>query len=83
MALLQGAIFLFFGVGLLIIDYRALRSGTIPVWGFGFGGRARVARDTRPLGFWLSFALYGAGGLALTIFGARVLAGLSSPLPLA
>jgi len=80
MALLQGAIFLFFGVGLLIIDYRALRGGEIPVWGFG---ETRVSRRERPVYFWSAFALYGAGGVVLTIYAVRLLAGLTAPLPLA
>lgn len=83
MALPQGAIFLFFGARLLIVAYRALRDDTIPVWGYGFGSNARVAREERPLSFWLAFGLYGAGGFALTVFAIWVLTGLSAPLPLA
>lgn len=80
MALLQGAIFLFFGVGLMVIDYRALRDGSIPVWGLG---ETRAHRGGRPVRFWLAFVLYGAGGVVLTIYALRLLAGLNAPLPLA
>jgi len=80
MAALQGVIFLFFGVGLLIIDWRALRDASIPVWGFG---ESRARRRERPVRFWLAFVLYGAGGVVLTIYASRLLAGLAAPLPLA
>jgi hypothetical protein len=39
-------------------------------------------RYEQPVGYWLMFAVYGAGGMALLIFSLRLLAGSAQPLPL-
>ena len=82
MAIFQGLLFLFFGVGLWLVNYRALSSGWLPCGPNGIKGRLEFKRDASPLMFWLMFAIYTTGGLALIIFAIRLLAGLAVPLPL-
>lgn len=82
MTIFQGLLFLFFGVGLLLVNYRALTSGWLPCGPNGIKGRLEFRRDTSPLMFWLMFAIYTTAGLALIIFAVRLLAGLAVPLPL-
>ncbi len=82
MTIFQGLLFLFFGVGLLWVDYRALHSGWLPCGPNGFKGRLEFRKDERPAGFWIMFVLYGAGGLWLLVFSLRLLAGQAEPLPL-
>lgn len=82
MAIFQGAMFLLLGLGLLIMDWRSLKSGWLPCGPNGLKGRLRFARDSQPLGYWLMFVLYGAGGAWLAIFSLRLLAGVVEPLPL-
>ena len=82
MALVQGLLFLFFGVGLLVVDYRALSTGWLPCGPKGPKGRLEFDRHKQPLGFWLMFLVYGAGGLWLAVFALRLLAGHAEPLPL-
>lgn len=82
MAIVQGLMLLAFGAGFLLLDWRALRSGWLPCGANGFKGRLDVHRDRHPLGFWLMFAVYGAGGLWLLALGFRILTGQAAPLPL-
>lgn len=82
MAIFQGAIFLFLGAGLLIMDWRSLRSGWLPCGPNGMKGRLELTRDGRPLGYWLLFVVYGLGGAWLVILSLRLLAGAAEPLPL-
>jgi len=82
MTIFQGVLFLFFGVGLLIVNYRALSSGWLPCGPNGLKGRLEVQRQIHPLAFWLVFVVYTAGGLALMIYAIRLLAGWALPLPL-
>ncbi len=82
MSIFQGLLFLFFGAGLLLVDYRALRSGWLPCGPNGFRGRLEFRKDEQPAGFWVMFVLYGAGGLWLLFFALRLLAGQAAPLPL-
>lgn len=82
MAIVQGLLFLFFGVGLLWIDYRALHLGWLPCGPNGFRGRMKFRKDAQPVGFWLMFVVYGGCGLWLTVFALRLLAGQATPLPL-
>ena len=53
MTIFQGLLFLFFGVGLLLVNYRALTSGWLPCGPNGIKGRLEFRRDTSPLMFWL------------------------------
>ena len=82
MAIFQGLLFLFFGVGLLLVNYRALTKGWLPCGPNGIKGRLEFKRDASPLMFWLMFTIYTTGGLALIIFAIRLLTGLAVPLPL-
>jgi hypothetical protein len=82
MAIFQGLLFLFFGAGLLLLDYRALSSGWLPCGPNGLKGRLEFRKDQQPVRFWLMFVLYGAGGVWLVIFAIRLLAGHVDPLPL-
>jgi len=82
MALFQGVLFLFFGAGLVLVDFRALSTGLLPCGPNGLKGRLEFRRNDQPVGFWLMFALYGAGGFWLAIFALRLLAGQAAPLPL-
>lgn len=82
MAIIQGLLFLFFGGGLLWVDYRALRIGWLPCGPNGFKGRLEFKKDEQPVGFWTMFVVYGAGGLWLLVFALRLLAGMADPLPL-
>jgi len=82
MATFQGVLFLFFGVGLLLVDVRSLRSGWLPFGSKGFGGRLEFRRQEQAVGYWLMFFLYGAAGLWLGLFALRLLTGNAAPLPL-
>lgn len=82
MATFQGLLFLFFGVGLLLVDYQSLSRGWLPCGPKGFSGRLEFRRNEQPFLFWLMFVLYGAGGVALTVFAALLLLGRTAPLPL-
>ena len=82
MAIFQGAMFLFFGVGLLLMNYRSLTTGWLPCGPNGFKGRLVFKKQEQPIGFWLMFTLYGAGGVWLLVFGMGLLAGQVEPLPL-
>ena len=82
MAIFQGLLFLFFGAGLLLVDYRALRSGWLPCGPYGFKGRLEFRKNEQPIGFWLMFVFYAAGGIWLLAFALQLLAGQAAPLPL-
>jgi len=81
MTVFHGLLFRILGAGLLRVDCRALRSGWLPCGPNGLRGRLELRRGKQPAGFWLMFALYGAGGLWLLVFALRLLAGLAEPLP--
>ena len=82
MRIFQGLLFLFFGIGLLTMDYRSLSRGWLPCGSNGLKGRLEFRRDRQPMAFWAMFALYLIAGLSLAIFAAGLLLGLAEPLPL-
>ena len=82
MAIVQGLVFLFFGVGLLLVDYQSLSRGWLPCGPKGFSGRLEFRRNEQPVLFWLMFLVYGAAGIALIVFAVRLLLGNAAPLPL-
>lgn len=82
MVIFQSAFFLVLGLGLLVIDWRSLKSRWLPCGPNGLKGRLEFTRDDQPLGYWLMFVIYGVGGAWLVIFALRLLAGLAEPLPL-
>ncbi|MCR6664024.1 MAG: hypothetical protein NVV60_12960 [Luteimonas sp.] len=82
MHIVQGLLFLFFGLGLLVVDYRSLSLGWLPCGPNGLKGRLEFHRKEQPLGYWLMFAVYGVSGVLLTVFAIRLLAGAAEPLPL-
>lgn len=82
MAVFQGLLFLFFGVGLLLVDYQSLSRGWLPCGPNGLKGRLEFRRDRQPYLYWLMFVAYGAAGFLLVVFALRVLTGASPPLPL-
>lgn len=82
MAIVQGLVFLFFGVGLLLVDYQSLSRGWLPCGPKGFSGRLEFRRNEQPTLFWLMFLAYGVAGIALIVFALRLLFGGAAPLPL-
>jgi hypothetical protein len=82
MAVFQGLLFLALGVGLLLVDFRALRTGWLPCGPNGLKGRLEFRRVQQPAGFWTMFVVYGAGGTWLVIFALRLFIGSAQPLPL-
>lgn len=82
MAFFQGVLFLLFGAGLALVALRSLSTGLLPCGPNGLKGRLEFRRDEQPVGFWLMFALYGAGGLWLATFALRLFTGQAAPLPL-
>lgn len=82
MATVQGLVFLFFGIGLLVIDWQSLEKGWLPCGTNGLKGRLEFHRAEQPAAYWLMFVVYGAGGLWLVGFALRLLFGLAEPLPL-
>ena len=82
MAIFQGAMCLFFGVGLLLVISRSLTTGWLPCGPKGLRGRMEFRRNEQAIGFWLMFALYGVAGAWLLVVGVRLLAGQAEPLPL-
>lgn len=82
MSIFQGLLFVLLGAGLLRVDYQALRSGSLPCGPNGFKGRLAFGRREQPVGFWVMFLLYGAGGLWLLALALRLLVGQAAPLPL-
>lgn len=82
MAIFQALLFLFFGAGLLLADYRALSRGWLPCGANGLRGRVEFRKDEQPFGFWLMFVLYASGGIWLLFLAVQLLAGQVAPLPL-
>jgi len=82
MAIVQGLLLLSFGVGLLVMDWRSLKSGWLPCGPNGLKGRLEFTRSGQPIGYWIMFLLYGAAGLWLLQFSLRLLGGHAEPLPL-
>jgi hypothetical protein len=82
MAIFEGLFFLVLGIGLLLIDYRALTNGMLPCGANGFKGRLEFTKTEQPAGFWLMFAVYGGAGIWLVIYSLLLLAGDAKPLPL-
>ncbi len=70
-----------FGVGLLIVAYRAHQAGEIPAGSAGFKSY-RPSRTENPGAFYFFLALYTGRGLALLVWGILVVAGVARPLPL-
>lgn len=81
MATFQGIFFLIMGIGLLLIDYRALTIGTLPC-GSKWMKKQEFDKIEQPVGFWFMFIAYGGAGIWLVIFSLRLLAGNANPLPL-
>lgn len=82
MAIFQGLLFLFFGVALLVVDWRSLTLGWLPCGPNGLQGRLEFHRDRQPVRYWLMFVVYGVAGAWLTVFAIGLLLGLAEPLPL-
>lgn len=82
MVLFQGLLLLLLGAGLLLIVYQSLAKGWLPCGPNGFKGRLELARDQQPLGYWLLFVAYSAGGFWCVFTALGILAGQVEPLPL-
>ena len=82
MVLFQGLLFLSFGAGLLLVDYRALSLGWLPCGPNWLKGRLEFRRSEQPVRFWIMFAGYAIAGMWLLSFAVRLLAGRVAPLPL-
>ncbi len=81
MVVFQGLLFLFFGIGLLLVVRHSLKTRTLPCGSKGFE-KFEFDRDESPLGYWLMFMVYGAGGIACVIFALQLFTGHAEPLPL-
>lgn len=82
MAVFQSLFFLVLGLGLLIVVYRSLDTGSLPCGPNGLKGRLEFKRHEQPFGYWLMFVGYGIAGLWLLTFSLSLLAGRAEPLPL-
>ena len=85
MTIIQGVIFLFFGAGVLFVNYISLSTGWLPCGANifkGFNGRVGVKRIEQSFGYWLLFAFYGIAGIWMLGFGIALLAGHAEPLPI-
>ncbi len=82
MAFFQGVIFLFFGMGLLLLDFQSLKKGWLPCGPNGLKGRLEFSKSDQPILFWLMFVGYGIVALWLIVFALRLFAGYAEPLPL-
>jgi hypothetical protein len=82
MHIFQGVIFLFFGVGLLLVVYQSLSRGWLPCGPNGLKDRLEFHRDQQPLLYWLMFVVYASAGIVLTIYAVRLFIGDAEPLPL-
>ncbi len=80
--LVQGGLLLVLGVGVLAIALRSLATGWLPCGPRGLDGRVEFRRDDQPGLYWLMFAVYAAGGLAVAIYSLGVLLGTNPPLPM-
>jgi hypothetical protein len=81
MRLFQGLLFLFFGVGLVVVAIRSLTSGWLPCGPNGFKGRLEFRRKDQPFRYWLMFAVYGVAGFWLAGYAVGILSGAVPPLP--
>jgi hypothetical protein len=72
---------LVFGAILSLVALHGQRTGSLPA-GSNFLRPLRVHRDADWLAFHLLLVLYGAGGLALEIWGVLAIIGLAPPPPL-
>lgn len=85
MALFQGLLFTFFGIGALIVAWRGWHSGELPAGPDirqGITGRFHPNRRDNFLAFHFFFLIYVIGGIWLLVFGLGVLFGKYDPLPL-
>lgn len=83
MRLFQGLLFLFLGIGLVIVAIRSLSTGWLPCGPNGFKGRLEFHRADSPIGYWLMFVVYGVAGFCLAGYAVGILVGTVPPLPLA
>ena len=82
MATFQGILLLFFGFGLIGVDYQSLSKGVLPCGSKGFNEKLEFSRSEQPALYWLMFSVYGGAGLWLIVLGLRILTGHATPLPL-
>lgn len=82
MVAFQGIFFLVLGIGLLAVDWQSLSKGWLPCGPNGLKGRREFHRADEPLGYWVMFLLYAAGGVTMIVFALRLFAGHAEPLPL-
>jgi hypothetical protein len=82
MALVQGALFVVIGLGLLAVCYQSLARGWLPCGPNGFRGRVEVQRHHSPIGYWLLLVFYTIFGLWVLRYGVGILAGTIEALPL-
>ena len=77
---IQGVFFLIFGVGLIGVALQSLGTGVLPAGSKGLDGRTEFSRSQEPIRYWLMFALYGGGGVCLTLYALLLLTGRAAPL---
>jgi hypothetical protein len=78
-AAVQASFFLVLGVGLVLIALQGASRGWLPNGPNGFRRGEGVHRRESPLMFWFFFALYGGGGLALTVLAIQLFLGNAAP----
>jgi hypothetical protein len=82
MAQFEGWFLLVLGVGVIAVAVQGVIRGWLPNGPNGFKPGEGVSRERQPIGFWLFFGVYVAGGLWVTIYALRLLLGHAEPLPL-
>lgn len=71
MRLIEGLLFLFFGIGFLIVTWQALKSGEIP---FGRGYKtAYTKREDEPAKFYVAIVFYICFGSLLILYAISIL----------
>jgi hypothetical protein len=78
---IQGIFFLVMGAGLVLVALQGIARGWLPNGPKGFKRGEGVSREEQPVGFWLFFLLYSAGGCSVAIYALRLLFGDAAPLP--
>ena len=81
MAFVQASFFLILGVGLVLIALQGASRGWLPNGPNGFRRGEGFPRRESPVIFWVFFALYAGGGVALTTLGIQIFLGNAAPFP--
>jgi len=72
---LVGLLMLVMGIGLVAVAFQGISKGWLPNGPNGFREGKGVGRDENPVGFWIFFIIYAAGGAWVSVFALQTLAG--------